>query len=219
MNKIKVVWLCHFASAEIQALLPLRKKQDDFAFWIPNMLKGFENRDDFEIHIVSPQAYLNKPVDLMIRNIHYHFIPFSIPYLNLHWPDYFRFDVFTNFFFFRQKVKKTVNAIKPDIINLIGAENAYYSSAIFDFKEQIPVLVGIQGFICQFKEQENKNRLLIKLIETEEKILKEFTYFYGEQDSSTVISEYNPNHKFFKLYLSVSESETNTVPDRVKKYA
>ena len=130
-NKIKIVWICHFTNAEMQSLLSLWKHKDEFASWIPNTLKGFENREDIELHVISPHEYLKRATKLTVRNIQYYFIPYGIPFWHRHWPGFFRFDSYSSFLSFRRKVKELINSIHPDMINLVGAENAYYSSSIF----------------------------------------------------------------------------------------
>lgn len=218
MKKLKVVWICHFSNAEVQALLPLWKQRNEMAPWIPNMLKGFENRNDVELNVISPYEFLKRTTELTIRNIKYYFIPYHIPFLYKDWPWYFRFDLYSNFYFFRRKVRKIIRAIRPDLINLIGCENAYYSSSIFDYKANYPVLIAIQGLISQIKGELKLYPYLKKQIYFEEKILKSFNYFYGEQDSSTYISTYNPDHVFFRLYFPVNEILAENTKDTGKKY-
>ena len=217
-SKTVIVWICHFTNVEMQSLLPLWHQQNEFAPWIPGMLKGFENLENFEIHVISPHDYLKKSTNLFIRNIHYHFISYGIPIYHRHWPCIFSFDIYTNYFYFRKKVKKTINQIKPDLINLIGAENSYYSSSILDFKNEFPVLITIQGFISQMEAAINLNTVRNKMIAVEEKILKTFKYFAGEQDSSNYISSYNVNQKFFRLYGSTNETLALETIDKGKKY-
>ena len=217
-NKIKLVWICHFTNQEVQSLLPIWKHQEEFAPWIPNLVKGFENRDDVEIHIISPHDYLKKTTQFKLRNIYYHFIPFGFPLLHRHWYRFFRIDVFFNFYIFRKKIRKMINLIKPDLINLFGAENSYYSSSILDFKLNYPVLILIQGFISEFKDEPKKSMELINRIKVEEKILRSFKYFAGEQDSSNYISVYNPDHVFFRLYFPVNEILVSNTKDVEKKY-
>lgn len=217
-DKLKVVWICHFTNAEMQSLLPLWKRKNEFASWIPNMIKGFENRKDIELYVVCPHEYLRKTKKLTLRNVHYCFIPYGIPFWHRHWPGFFRIDIHTNYFYFRRKVKKIIAAIDPDIINLIGAENAYYSSSILDFDSKYTCLIGIQGFISQLKDENIVSLVLKKRIEVEEKILKSFKFFFGEQDSSTYISTYNPDHVFFRLYFPVNEILVENTKDTGKKY-
>lgn len=218
MVKLKIVWICHFTNAEIQSLLPLWRKQDEFASWIPNMLKGFENRENIEIHVVSPHDYLRNPTNFSLRNIHYHFIHYGVPFWHRHWPAIFLFDTYSNYYSLRKRIKKTINQIQPDLINLIGAENPYYSWSVLDLKKDYPILVIIQGFISQMKGQIKLTTAAKKRIDVEERILKSFKYYAGEQDSSTYISTYNPNHIFFRLYGSVNEDLALNTIDKGKRY-
>jgi glycosyltransferase involved in cell wall biosynthesis len=218
MSKLIIVWICHFTNAEIQSKLPLWKKTNEFALWIPNMIKGFEGRNDIELHVILPHDYLKKQTTYNCDNIHYYFIPYGIPIFHRHWPNIFRYDVYTDFSTFRGKVKKLVAEIKPDLINLIGVENAYYSSSILDFKDKYLILVTIQGFISQLKESIKLTVLQQKRIEIEEKILKEFKYYSGELNSSTYISSFNPSHKFFKQYGPINEEIAYSIPEQIKKY-
>lgn len=202
---LKIAWICHFTNTEIQSFLPLWRQKNEFASWIPNFLNGFENCKDVEIHVIAPHEYLKKYSEIRLRNVYYHFIPYGIPIWHRHWPRYFRLDVYSNFIIFRKKVSDIINKIVPDIVNLIGAENAYYSASILDIGKAYPVLVTIQGFIGQFKDKLKKTAESKMRIDVEEKILKTFKYYCGEQDSSNYLSSYNPEHRFFRIYFPVNE--------------
>ena len=217
-NILKVVWICHFTNAEIQSLLPLWKPKNEFASWIPNMLKGFERRSDIEIHIISPHEYLKRTTKLTLRNIEYYFIPYGIPFWHRHWPRFLRYDLYSNFYCFRRKIKHLMEGIQPDLINLIGTENINYSFSVLDYENKYPILTTIQGFISQFKDELKLSPELKKRISIEEKILKTFRYFCGEQDSSTYISNYNYNHIFFRLYYPVNEELASATKNAEKKY-
>lgn len=217
-KKIKVVWICHFTNAEMQALLPLWKQRNEMAPWIPNMLNGFENREDIEIHVISPHANLKRATNLKLRTIEYYFIPYGTPFKHNDWPWFFRFDLYSNFYFFRRKVRKVIKKVRPDLINLIGAENAYYSSSVFDYNRKYPVLITIQGFISQLKGELKLYPDLKKRFFLEEKILKSFKYFCGEKDSSTYLYSYNPHHVFFRLYFPVNEALALKTKVGGKKY-
>ncbi len=215
---MKLVWICHFTNEEIQKILPLWKKKPEFSSWISNMLKGFENREDIEIHVISPHEYLKRYTTITIRNIHYHFIPFGIPFWHRHWPNFFRFDIYTDFCFFNRQVKNVIKKIQPDMINLHGAENAYYSSVILDLYKTYPVLILIQGIISEYKNDKSLSIEIKKRISVEEKIFTKLKYFCGDSDASTYISYYNKNHIFFKLEYPVNEELITSIKDSVKKY-
>ncbi len=217
-NTLKVIWICHFTNAEMQNLLPVWRKKKEFAPWIPNLLRGFEYREDIELHVISPLEYLKKTIKLTLRNIHYYFIPYGIPVWHRHWPWILRLDIYTDFYFLRKRIKQVINSINPDLINLMGAENAYYSSSVFDFKDEYPVLITIQGFIGQLKSEYRYKGEFLYRINLEEKILRTFKYFSGEQDSSIYISDYKTDHVFFRMYYPVNETLISSIKDTDKKF-
>jgi glycosyltransferase involved in cell wall biosynthesis len=216
-DKLKVVWICHFSNEEISERLTLSKKVDEFAPWIPSTLKGFEKRDDIEMHIIAPNYYLKKKNHLCLRNINYYFIPVGIPFWHKPFPPRLPVDVLVNFYSFRKETKKIINKINPDIINLIGAENSYYSSAILDYKKSYPVIITIQGFISQFMIKKLSIRTRHRAF-IEKKILKDFKYFFGEKDSKTYISEFNKDFFFYTGFFPVDEDLISEIPEEEKKY-
>jgi hypothetical protein len=144
---IKVLWLCHFSNQEVQEILKPQKKIGEYAPWIFHLARLFEGEDTIELHIVSPHEYIKSYQSFTLKGIHYHFFNAHIPLWGRHWPGFFQFDFWSDFFFTKRKVKKIIDRINPNIIHLHGAENAYYSSSILQFKEKFPVLITIQGFI------------------------------------------------------------------------
>ncbi len=218
MSRINVAWLCHFTNSEVQNNLSLWKAKNEFAPWIPNMAKAFENSSEIELHIISPHEYLKKQTSFSLRGIKYHFIPYGMPVIGRHWPWFFRYDIYSDFSKFRQRNEAIIKSIKPDVINLIGAENAYYSSAVFDAQKHAPVLVGIQGFISEFKDVNRSTQSFTTRVKTEESIIRKFKYYYGEQDSSEYLKNYNPNHVFFKIFFPVNETLAFSIPFNGYKY-
>ena len=217
-KKVKVVWVCHFSNAEVQSLLPLWKNKDEFASWIPNTLVGFENREDIEIHVISPHEYLKKDTKIRINGISYYFLSYGIPFYHRHWPGIFRFDLFTDFFNFRRKGKNIIKKIKPDLINIIGAENAYYSSIALDLYKKYPVLITIQGFISEFRDQLKKPANLKKRIQIEEQILATHTWFSGDAEISPYISKYNTSFQYFPVEHPANEALAFSIPEKDKIY-
>jgi len=201
----KIVIICHFTNEEIQSKLQLWKKSNEFAPWIPNFLKGLMKYDDLEIHVVSPHNYLKKDTNFTDNKITYHFLTSGVPIINLAWPSFFPINAYFNYFFFRKKVNRLVESLNPDLINLIGAENAYYSSSILEFKSKFPVLITIQGFIGQMKDSIKLTFYQKKRIQVEEEIYKNFKYFAGEMDGESYIKKLNPNSVYKKLYFPVNE--------------
>ena len=145
---MKVIWICHFSNAEVRKRLPLAKKGRqvaDYSPWVTNMIQEFKYFKDIEVHIISPHLGLNAITHTFdCEGINYHFFKADLPLLNRPWPHFFRLDAWTGFVFNRLLVRNCIKEIKPDIINLMGAENAYYSSTVLGI-HHIPVLISIQG--------------------------------------------------------------------------
>lgn len=208
---MKIVWICHFYNEEIQSKLPLWKKFMEYAPWIPNLISGFEKRNDVELHIVAPHIYLKYNTSFVLRGIYYHFLTYGFPIINRPWPSFLALDAIFGYPSISNKINKTVIKINPDIINLQGAENAYYSSSILKLRLEFPCAITIQGFACHMKEktsQINKRRIIV-----ERKILRSFKFFYLDNDAIQVVKEYSPNMISKVVWWPAAEAIIDTIPE------
>jgi glycosyltransferase involved in cell wall biosynthesis len=178
MNKIRVVWICHFSTQEIQDILRPTVRCSDFAPWIYHLIRLIEAQSDIELHIVAPHANIVMDQHFELRGVHYHFFCASLPLRGIsfrgfgHCVNWFNY-VF-QFYFIRKKIGTLVTSITPDIIHLHGAENAYYSSSILQFKTRWPVLITIQGFISHSTDRSVSSR---QRIWYEKRIIQRFNHF------------------------------------------
>ncbi|MFK5982674.1 MAG: glycosyltransferase family 4 protein [Flavobacteriaceae bacterium] len=202
-RKIKVVWICHFYEKSLDDKLPLRKKGSEFAPWVRDLILQFKDRPEVELYIISPIEYLKKRVFRYTEgNIHYTFFNAHIPIYGRHWPGFFKWDYFSNFKQNRKFVSKEVDKISPDIVNLIGAENAYYSSSILDIKDKYPHLVSIQGFIHLNSGTGNQHK---KKAQIEKQILSTCNNFaYQINHTANVIKSFNNFTKLHHFFYPVS---------------
>ena len=192
-EKLIVVWICHFSNQEIQKILKPSKWNGETAPWITSLAKVLEEQDSVELHIVSPHEYIRGIKQFNIRGVHYYFFNAYIPFWGRHWPRIFKFDNWSDFTFNKLKIKKIIKSISPDIIHLQGAENAYYSSSIFQFKEEYPILVTVQGFLHKVSGR-NCSSQIRKNLECEIKIFKTFDHFgIRTETMGKVVQELNPN--------------------------
>ncbi len=188
-NKIKVAWICHFTNAHIQEIIKPRRSFAEMATWVTSFIKVLQNKEDMDLHIISPHRWITKYKTFIENGITYHFFNPGIPFYGRHWPSFFRFDRMTNYFFNKRKVSRIVNKIKPDIIHLMGAENAYYSSTLLQFKGKYPSLVTVQGFISH-SNGNSKDALYRKTVE--KKILETFKHFgYRTETMGESIKSFN----------------------------
>lgn len=199
-KKIKVAWICHFSDEFIQEKLPLWKKSSPFGAWIRNTLEGFKSSKEFEIHVIAPHQYLKKNFSFEEDGIHFHFFKTGIPFINRSWPSFFDLDLLSNFYMNRLRIRRIIDKIKPDLINLQGAENAYYSISALDLYKQFPLIVTIQGFIGLERETTG-DKTLEKRVEIENKVIKKCSYFGGDVDSEKVISEIKKEKFGYYNYL------------------
>ncbi|MCP4970271.1 MAG: glycosyltransferase family 4 protein [Arcobacter sp.] len=190
-TKTKVVWLCHFSNQEIVNYFQT-KKNNDFAPWINQLISIFENNSSFEVHIIAPNYFINEATTFLKNNIRYNFYKSNYPFINQKY-------INLNFFWFaKRNVQKLVSEIKPDIIHLHGAENAYYSSTILQFFKKYPVLVTIQGFVHKSSKKKWPYEFVRKRrIKIENKVLQKATNFgIRAKFMESAIKEYNKNAKF-----------------------
>lgn len=159
-KKMKVAWICHFSNEKVREKLPLSKRSflnrlkkllgmqpyvySDFAPWVNNLITEFEKFEDVELHIIAPHAGLSPfKYSFEMNGIYYHFFRPELP---------LRLDILVSrlphqekrrFLLNRLWVRQFIKEIQPDVVNLIGTENPYYSITVLDIKD-IPVYVSAQ---------------------------------------------------------------------------
>lgn len=190
MDKLKVVWLCHFSNEEVKNILKPNKNIKEFAPWMPLAISTIENCKDLEVHVVSPYISIKELSEFTLRGVHYHFFPAltKIPY-KLFYNRYFRWDAITNFSSERKSINKIINGIHPDIIHLFGAENPYYSAAILDNIDKYPAILTVQGFASNSPRLVGFDKTRSKI---EQKIIKKMSSaFYESKVQANDIRKYN----------------------------
>lgn len=205
MEKIKVVWICHFSNPAIRKELPLSLKGSytDFAPWISNLITEFVHFKDIELHIISPFTGLKwYSYNMKVDGICYYFYNPTFPfrkrsYLQRFYPHWMIWSKKIGFLLSSCYVHKLTKQINPDIINLIGAENPYYSATIIGVKG-IPLLVTTQTVysnpIRKNWTKVSKKRLLI-----EQAIFRENKYYAVNAGfMPDLIRKYQENAIFFR---------------------
>ena len=196
-DRLKVVWICHFLNQSLKEKLSISVDEQEYAPWITLGINEFRKRDDIDLHVIAPFFNILKSRYFSEGNVHYHCIKAGVPLGKRAWPLWFNLDSWSNFRFFNSKLKRLINMIRPDIINLHGAENAYYSSSVLKIINY-PVLVTIQGFISLNAFNDTTNPYLRKRLQIEKKILQEMKYFGVEARFITqYIRNFNPDSIIF----------------------
>lgn len=188
---LRVVWICHGVGTAVEERLNFKKgspKSKSTAPWIPNTLKPLSTDDRMLLYVVAPARQMTTSYQaITVDSIEYHFFrPFERFFdsnypgklinkartlLNLLLPINRWFGYPIN----KMRVKRIVNKIRPDIIHLQGAENAYYSATVLPLAGKYPILINIQGFISYSIER--RSEAINQRIKIENTIIKKFKHF------------------------------------------
>lgn len=175
-KRMKVAMICHFSNVEVREHLPLSKRfflrqvrkllhlpaknegYADIAPWDSNIIKCVKERQDIDLYVLSAHGGLKRSsVSFDVGGIHYTFIrPEMANLLKIVIPSvklWHRLNPMTSI------IKKQINRIHPDLVLLVGAENAYYSSSVLSIKG-LPVYVLCQNVINspEYKASGNLNK-------------------------------------------------------------
>lgn len=198
-KKIKVIWICHFSDEKVRShirlsplyfrrFLCLLKKEhcvkwQDFAVWNSNAIREFERYDDIDLTVIFPYSGIKgKKQTFSINGIKYicfrseddYFFPFLRNKL---------FHTFEKEYVHNRKlISSEISQINPDIVQIIGAENPYYSIAALDIPSNIPSIVALQTFMSTpefFRNYEIDKDLYDYRSSLEREILKKCSVVFG----------------------------------------
>lgn len=192
MNKIKVAMVCHFSNPEVRAHLPLddrrlyafvrkllrmptkAKGYGDIAPWDTSIINSFRERRDIDLYVISAHSGLKKRVvSFEDQNVHYSFVKCEVA-------NFLKRVIFHDALWLKinpmvKDVHWLVDKIKPDLILLMGAENAYYSSTVLGF-DDYPVYTLCQT-IYNNPERAVYGSVDSKNATTEMELFKKHRYF------------------------------------------
>ncbi len=160
MNKLKVALVCSFSNAKVREHLPLSDRKlyrlgrrvlglptkiggyGDVAGWDTYMIELLRQRDDIDLTVISAHTGLIKRhVAFELEGVHYHFVKVEGATLLKHLISSPSLWHCLNPV--RPVVRRIVCKTKPDVIALIGAENAHVSGTVLGI-EGIPLIVKCQ---------------------------------------------------------------------------
>lgn len=231
---MKLVLITHFSTGEVREKLQLdykrrlyfivnrllgRKlpnhdvKYDDVTPWVPDTISYLEKRSDVDLYVISAHTGMKKRVQgFKIRNVNYYFF-------NTDFSLFLQRVLGDNMWSFlepnRRVVKRIVNRIKPDVINLIGSDGAYFSNTILGIKGY-PVFVSLQT-VYSNPDRKKYGQVWSKNWNTEQKVFAKERYYgcMGKLHYDLLIS-YQPNAIGFKF--AFPGRPMPFVPEATKKY-
>lgn len=213
INRMKVVMICHFSTVEMRSHLPLDDRKlyglvrkmlglpaksttyGDIAPWDPDIIKFLKNK--VELTVISAHSGLKKKVvSFDCQGVNYFFVRCDeatllkrIVYSDNLWR---KLNPMVG------RVKKIVDQVKPNIVCLVGAENAYYSSTVLGI-QGLPIYVLCQT-IYNNPERINYGHVDSKNASTEMEIFRKEKYFgvYCKKHYN-LLKEIAPNANIFKF--------------------
>lgn len=216
---MKVLFLCPFDPLIFENKLHFVSKPTlIFGPWIINTINLLKNADGLELSVVAAYSNIKHDIDFIEEGIHFYFLSQRVPFLKRGYPHVVKH--LSKYILLRQKVKKVIREVNPDIINLHGTEHDL--ACCMKYIKEIPKLITIQGFIHLALKYESRPGYFLKnKAGIEWQIFKKEKYFgiRGEY-MKEIISGYNPNAVYFNFdYPSdISELLNKPVEERIVKY-
>ena len=229
-SKIKVAMVCHYSNPKVRKHLPLDNRRlysivrrmlfmptkrggyGDIAPWDSYMVEQLRQRDDIELYVISAHTGLKRGVcSFDLEGVHYHFVRcdratllkrlISSPSL------WHKLNPM------RPVVRRLVKKINPDIIALMGTENAYYSGTVLGI-EGVPIIIKLQTIYnnpdrAVYSTVDKKNAYVEKLL------LENAKYVSGAKMHYNLVREMNPDVFNFKWSFGYTYPEVHPVE---KKY-
>lgn len=202
MDKIKVALICHFSNPLVRDHLQLQSKESgcfsDFGGWITNIVNGLKSFDDIELHVVAPHRGMKKTTqEFETGGVTYHFYRPYLPNPWGYWEDHLRIQELTSYRRCRNHIRDFINIIKPDLVNLIGAENPYYSIGALDI-EGIPIILHCQTVYANPDRKKNAGNVNMFRWKTEIKLFHKIPYIAcAGRMYYDLIKGYEPKAIFF----------------------
>lgn len=142
MEKIKLAIITHFSSGEIRKKLDLHPttkrhyRYKDFALWNVNIINGLKGRKDIDVHVISYHHGMKKRTqEFELDGIKYYIYNPDLQYPWAYFEHFILPQGKRGYPRNRKYVKEFLAKIKPDLVNLIGAENPPYSITALDVKD------------------------------------------------------------------------------------
>ena len=231
MSRLKVAWICHFSNQEMRNRLNLStlwlkkcvKKlmgnnnpscQNDFAPWVTNLILEFEKIENVELHVISPHAGLKTEIsEFEMNGVNYHFFKPDMPFLHTAWPAGLSKNGKPNFKGNRHLVKRFLERVQPDVVNLIGTENPYYSITALDI-DDIPVFTSAQTVYTNPNRKKLSGSVNTLNWDVELKIHKKKKYFgCSGRMHHDLIKKNNPDAIVFKNFFPIQKpTDVKDVP-------
>lgn len=161
IEKLKVTLVCHFSNPMVREHLALDKRKfynfirrclgmeaksrgyNDIAAWNTNFINNMKVRDDVELTVISAHSGLKKGViSFEAEGVKYYFVRCDratlLKRLIKNPTLWHKLNPM------RPVIRKIVRKVNPDLVALMGAENAYYSGTVLGLEKEYPIIMKAQ---------------------------------------------------------------------------
>ena len=232
-ERIKVVLLCHFSNPYIRERIPLSSNRlenlsrrlrglsplsyNDYATWNYNTIEGLKEEKDIELHVIFPHYGLKSwTYECQADGVNYHVYRPEPLYpwnsIEIHLKKSQKTDLKRT----RQIVGRWIRAIKPDLVNLVGAENQYYSVGGLEV-DNIPLFITCQTIYSNPERKKLSGEVSRFRWDLEQSLFAKTKYFSCTNTMyRDLIKSYVPDAFIFPLVWSMSSPPQ--LEDCKKKY-
>lgn len=233
MKKLKVALICHFSNSMVRSHLLLDDRKiynfvrrclgmeikrggySDIAAWDTNFINNMKVRDDVELTVISAHGGLQRGViHFEAEGVQYYFVrcdkatllkrliksPALWHKLNP----------------MRSTIHKIVHKVNPDIIALMGAENAYYSGTVLGLEKEYPIIMKAQTIY------NNPDRGKYGVIDTKNAYVERLIFKAINYVSVTTKMHYqlyrNYNNTAYNFYWNFGTTFHDVIPVQNKEF-
>ena len=231
---MKIAIICYFSNESLRNQLPLDNRKlyrfmrrlmrlpvkevnyGDYGPWCTALINAIEKRKDVELHVITAHPGLTcSRKSFQMGDTNYHVFPTDKSTLLRHlipsskWWE--RLNPLNGL------IRSEIAAIKPDIINLIGAENSFIASSVLGLEKLYPILVTCQT-IYNNPDRIKYDKVDAKASYVERLIFQKMHYYGIANDLICCLSgELSPGRVPLKIKFPASELP-NVVSVESKEY-
>lgn len=234
-KKLKVALICHVSNATIREHLSLDNwklkniikrllglpisNYRDYSIWNTLLFQQFKEVNDIELHAIIPHPGLKgKRTDFVVDNIHYHCFRQTGGgriWAKIMSVGHIKKNVFKRFRHNVSMIRKIVDEIQPDVINMIGAECPFYTLVGLEFDiNKVPFILTLQTALSDpdfLKNYPMESYIYEDNVQVEQALFKHChyiahdSYWYRE-----VAVRYNPTAQFLRYTFFMPKYDIDT---------
>lgn len=213
----KIAFVCNYSTLEVRKQIcvnprafttkfqerigALSSASYDFAPWIPEIAKAFEDNDDYQLHVIAMHGRMKKRyINYEKKGVIYHFIsaeaPLSVKILHR----LYGYLEKTDYSIFKKHISRVIRQINPDVIVICGAENPSYSTVALESFD-VPKVVILQTLLNSTKRLQYNFGSPYRL-SLEKRIFATVDYYLGyEPEAPKVIKNINGRAQIMMFWM------------------